>query len=269
MTEDDWLAATDPQPMLEFLKGKVSDRKLRLFACACCRWIWHLLTDERSRTAVEIAEQFADQQASEQDFALARTAAVRAFHKAGQTSHALWLATDRTYRVGNRVHRADDAFQPTAATKAAHAATNAASAVRRAADVLVHPAVSRTAFAVAVAASQSDFEDASDAPRAIRDATLAPARREQILRVLDIFGNPFQPVTLNLSWLTSNLRALAQTVYDDRQLPSGLFDNHRLDVLADALEEAGCDNAEVLSHLRSGGEHVRGCWVIDSLLCVT
>ena len=39
-----------------------------------------------------------------------------------------------------------------------------------------------------------------------------------------------------------------------------------LPVLADALEEAGCDNREILAHYRSGGEHVRGCWVVDLML---
>ena len=75
----------------------------------------------------------------------------------------------------------------------------------------------------------------------------------------DIFGNPFRPVTLNPAWRTGNVTALAQSIYDDRA-----FD--RMPILADALEDAGCDNADILNHCRQPGEHVRGCWVVDLVL---
>ncbi len=60
MTEAEWFAATDPVPMLEFLNGKVSDRKLRLFAVACYRRIDHLISDSVAKKAIEFSELYAD-----------------------------------------------------------------------------------------------------------------------------------------------------------------------------------------------------------------
>jgi hypothetical protein len=74
-----------------------------------------------------------------------------------------------------------------------------------------------------------------------------------------IFGNPFRPVTLDPSWRTSTVLALAEGIYTDRA-----FD--RLPILADALQDAGCENDAILSHCRGLGPHVRGCWVVDLIL---
>lgn len=70
MTEAEWLASTDPRPMLEFLRGKASDRKLRLFACACCRRIWGWL-GEKSRHAIEVTERYLEGRASLEELHLA------------------------------------------------------------------------------------------------------------------------------------------------------------------------------------------------------
>jgi hypothetical protein len=100
--------------------------------------------------------------------------------------------------------------------------------------------------------NESDCED-GDPER------IAEEDRLQCDSLRDIFGNPFRPVTLAPAWLTSNVTALAQSIYTDRA-----FD--RLPILADALEDAGCDNADILEHCRQPGEHVRGCWVVDLIL---
>jgi hypothetical protein len=84
-----------------------------------------------------------------------------------------------------------------------------------------------------------------------------------------IFGNPFRPVSLDPSWLSWHdglVGCLAQAAFDERHLPSRTLDNVRLAILADALEEAGCTDADILSHLRGPGTHVHGCWAVD--LCL-
>jgi hypothetical protein len=81
----------------------------------------------------------------------------------------------------------------------------------------------------------------------------------------DIFGPlPFRPVRIDPAWLCWNdgtVRRLTEVAYVERQLPSGYLDTALLAILADALEEAGCTDADLLRHLRSAGPHVRGCWL--------
>src|SRR5438093_8864576 len=78
MMEIEWDTCADPPAMLAFLRDQARERTLRLFACACCRRIWHLLVDERSRQAVEIAERYVDRQASEEELLKAQQAASQA-----------------------------------------------------------------------------------------------------------------------------------------------------------------------------------------------
>ena len=78
----------------------------------------------------------------------------------------------------------------------------------------------------------------------------------------DIFGNPFRPVAIDPAWLALDNGAIvkiAQRIYEERAFAD-------LPILADALEEAGCTNAELLAHCRHPGPHVRGCWAVDLLL---
>jgi hypothetical protein len=243
VTEADWLACTDPSPMLESLRGRVSERKLRLFAVACCRRIWHLLTDERSRKAVEVAERFAD----------------------GVASGALMRGTRA--EAGRR------------AREAAAAALDAP--VARCLDVPAAAAAWQTALlpwgkADERAAEQVALADAGKRaePWAARsfgqhvdaDAAFGVARQQerghQVGLLRDIFGNPFRPITPVPAWLTWHdglLASMARRMYDSRDFSD-------MPVLADALEEAGCQDQNILGHCRSGGQHVRGCWVVDLVL---
>ncbi len=83
-------------------------------------------------------------------------------------------------------------------------------------------------------------------------------RQVEVALVRDIAGNPFRPVTFAPEWLTPTVVGLATATDQTR-------DYTRLPILADALEEAGCDVADVLGHCRDPGPHARGCWVLDGL----
>lgn len=211
MTEAEWLECTDPVLMLAFLRGKASNRKLRLFACACCRDIWNLIQSGAGRRAVEASEEYADglirrknlmemrERARREESDLAQWAVMAASRPNVAATWVAMLATDAKDRTG--IHM-----------------------------------------------------------------SYAPTRKpspEQCSYLRDIFGIfPFRPVSIAPAWLAWNggtLLGLARSVYEERA-----FD--RLPILADALEDAGCDNADLLAHLRGPGPHCRGCWVVDLLL---
>jgi hypothetical protein len=84
--------------------------------------------------------------------------------------------------------------------------------------------------------------------------------------VHDVQGHPSRTAPSSAAWLTPTVTALAEAAYEERSLPAGTLDALSLAVLADALEEAGCDDPAVLGHLRGPGPHVRGCHVLDALL---
>ncbi|WP_082843222.1 hypothetical protein [Gemmata sp. SH-PL17] len=77
--------------------------------------------------------------------------------------------------------------------------------------------------------------------------------------IRDIFGNPFRPVVFSASWRTDTVVSLAQQMYESRDFGA-------MPILADALQDAGCNNDDILTHCRTPGEHVRGCWVVDLVL---
>ncbi len=84
-----------------------------------------------------------------------------------------------------------------------------------------------------------------------------PGQVAEIMR--DVVGNPFRPVTFSPEWRTTTAVALARRMYRSRDFGA-------MPVLADALQDAGCDSADILGHCRGPGPHVRGCWVTDLIL---
>jgi hypothetical protein len=216
MTEQEWLACADPTPMMEFLRGKASDRKLRLFACAFGRAVRDS-QHQLGPSTVAVVERYADGLASDQDLASERRRWACSPEERGPVAPSAydgaWEAVDSLTRY-ERVWRHDpDSYSCISA-----------------------------------------------------DAVL----KRSALLLRDIFGNPFRPSpplpAAMLAWNDGTIRRLAEGIYEERQMPERTLDTARLAVLADSLEEAGSDNAEILSHCRGPGPHVRGCWVVDLLL---
>ncbi len=211
MSDVEWLAATDPTPMLELLQGKASDRKLRLLTCACVSGLLPLakLVPDQVQAALSEVEQYAD----------------------GATTKAAMK------RVRERMTKARAMTPP----------------VRTTADDFV-------CYAVEYASWDKGYQKAVAYSARVWGwgcEVYYPRPHADLIR--DVFANPFRPVAVDPSWLTSSALALAEGIYADRA-----FD--RMPVLADALQDAGCDNEDVLAHCRSGEPHVRGCWVVDLVL---
>jgi hypothetical protein len=211
MTELEWLNCAEPAELFAFLYGKVCDRPRRLFACACCRRIWHLHI-LHGRKGVEVAERYAD--------GMAGAAEMRGSVMDYGVAHSVGPAAEQATRAAGCC-----VWQIADAEGASRYALNA----------------------VQLSAGLSARDD-----EAI----------DQCVLLRDVVGNPFREVELDPSWCkwsNGTVRRMAQAIYADRR-----FDD--LPILADALEDAGCTNEDILTHCRERNEHVRGCWVVDLLL---
>jgi hypothetical protein len=252
MTESDWITATNPQEMLEFLRnsGKASERKLRLFAVACCRRIWHLIPVREAKACLDVAERYAEGLAGAGEMG----AAIRSSMQACLDRTRLQSEAGRTWgpveaaaiNAVGRVHRTEGGgrggtLRATAAALAAAEILNG----RGGGDIGPGLAERRESLQRAEHANQAD-----------------------LLR--DIVGNPFGPASPIaegvLGWSDGLVVKLAEAAYQHRSLPSGHLDPDRLAVLADALTDAGCNDDRLLGHLRSEGPHVRGCVGLDAVL---
>jgi hypothetical protein len=230
MTEAEWLACTSYKLMLEVLLDKASERNLRLFVCACCRQVWGALPTEDCRRVVEVSERYADGLATKKELQQARLAARKSVLKRDRryNAPAFWQVADPCSFIAWCTARDTIGAGVQEAAEAAGSYLNV------------------SGWRKCDQGQPAPFPD--------------PHKVAEILR--EVFGNPFRSASLSrsvLAWNGGTVVKLARTIYDE-----WAFD--RLPVLADALEEAGCTNADILAHCRQPGPHTRGCWVIDVLL---
>jgi hypothetical protein len=255
----EWLQSGDMEKLTEGLNGEVSDVKLRRFACACCRRVWHLLDDERSRHAVEAAERFADGGLTREELRIAMEAARACI---GGAPHpmmsAACAACMAAYPPGRHILSREAAlcagdavsFRPLEVgyedTRLPYSANGPINPWGR----QVTPADEHYLLMV---------WDRDERVMGEMRERKEVEQRVQAALLCDIFGSPSQSVTVDpvwLQWSNGIVVKLAGAIHAERD-----FD--LLPVLADTLEEAGCDNQDVLSHCRGPGPHVRGCWVVD------
>ena len=220
MTEAEWLACRDPKPMLKFIGGQASDRKLRLFAVSVAHQAWPCLVEPDLRNALDIAERGSD---------------------GAVPFEALHVATKRV----------DDLL----GTRAASAGYSTPSEWFRTTSV-ENRSIHFWVFLTVFPKSMNSLRNADSIVYSLA-SKITGSLQPQLLR--EAFGNPFRSVLVDPAWLTSTVLGLATGIYEEKS-----FD--RMPILADALQDAGCDSEEILNHCRQPGEHVRGCWVIDTLL---
>ena len=293
MIDSEWLTWRDPKKMLVHLHSKTSDRKLRLFTVACCRRIWHLMPHV-GHSAVESAEGFADETVSRNDAWDAFEVVERAFrsHSDMTGKVALLAASHASHGDWER-----------AAANAAGAVAWAAAGDKRivnGVDTAIHIRDAERAqqawlladicgIPPSLAVEWTDCKacggkggegevQVTDREK-LRTVTMTPwplevskvmcySHRENEYYFFDKIchsckgkqGFIHYPVDQCwLRWNDATVVRLAQRIYYERRFAD-------LPILADALEEAGCTNADILDHCRRPGPHVRGCWVVDLVL---
>jgi hypothetical protein len=269
LTAASWLLYADPADRMTFLHPRVSERKLRLCGCHCCRRCWDLLSPE-GQHALSVTEQFLEGQASDAE----RQAAFRALietsggyigpHPPGRPwttaslpsdfftcALALVIATNgeflcsvesgreigETYEDMKQVIRVGESCRMLRWL--------AADEARRQQDA-ARGTIGRVWNRLLRASGRRD---------SLREQEIA----HQAALVVEVFGEPYWPANFAPEWRTDTAVLLARQMYEIREFSA-------MPILADALQDAGCDSDDILNHCREPGEHVRGCWVVDLVL---
>jgi hypothetical protein len=252
MIQSEWLACEDHRPILRMTQGAKTalPRPMALFACACCRMVWPCL-DEDARRTVEQLERFADGEGVRPELIVRRSPAVGYVYLRPQPGMLPYVSIGSVVESGTAVCslRTDRLTEIPAGVPG----------------VIVKVVVADRQFVEASAPLFRLVPMSETPPESL------PHRQADLVR--DVFPYPFSRLAFPgdlravlVPALTPDVLALAQAVYAQKRLDTGELDNLGLNALADALEENGYADADVLAHLRSDGPHVRGCWALDLIL---
>ena len=235
-TEDGWLRAQNPGLMLKAVRNSAGARRLRLATVACCRAAWPYIpayfevepSDEECHKVLDLSERFADGAAKHGELMTARRALAGPDVPRGGPQHP-------------KVAAAWFASAKDPVTACTEAAARLLGISWGGAGELEMPS---TRVAFGFGGKPGDWSAACLGMVAV---------------VRDIFGNPFREVTFDKKWRTDTALSLARQMCESREFGA-------MPILADALQDAGCDNDDILAHCRGDGPHVRGCWVVDLVL---
>lgn len=234
MTDLEWQTCRDPAALLASLEGRISERKLRLFACACCRRVWDLISDRLCRELVELAERVADSQTAVEELEDALDRAHRSQPLFGSANRAALLVAMAQMDVDVAVECA-----------------------RQAARFLAYKACmaheARGWAAVRAGARRSEQEAAwANYDDLIQQTQTAEAEQQaELLR--ELLPGPEQPPAPPPEWSGAILR-LAEALYGGEDCAFALHD---------ALLEAG--QPDLAAHF-ADGVHPKGCWALDRIL---
>jgi hypothetical protein len=251
MTEEEWTKADRSTDLLSFAAGRtpavrgwgggfLSERKLRLVLVGCCRRHWELFQGPPAAVA-ETAERFADVGATAQELAAALQSA--------RDHYAPMVALARSFGM------------------AEYNVACAALGLCAPFDGLVRPlghspnptSPPTTNADVALMSLCNAAAEVAGSDKPVRDRAYRAELAAQATLVRCVAGNPFRPVAFASEWRTDTAVSLAKQMYEAREFGA-------MPILADALQDAGCDNEDVLNHCREPEQHVRGCWVVDGVL---
>ena len=261
MTEPEWTASSDPEAMARAAAGRLGDRKWRLFHCGCVRRVWHLLPDERLRTAIVTAELHADGRVDDRTYGRAVTDANRARRKGCDACWAAYSAA--RHEAGRATYRTDLVLSRCVAAIARRAEAERVPVERphrlhlwtRWTDAGQQVLADAPAGWVDPEPVEPDRYRTRPTGRLVSDPGLAAAESVAQAAVLRDVVGPFNAVMIDPWYVTPAVAAVARGLYD-----AGDF--HRVRDMGVALHAAGCDDAALLAHCFATTQHVRGCWAV-------